>query len=122
MRVGRYYLNTNPLLSVKTTCQLAVALIASALLMHYLLDGVNGWVLLKTLIATYALKDTLAPATGFWKDYPSWVATCITAVLVIASSLFLPVWIAIVAVSSVFGLGFGRCVGKFVSSKLTTAA
>jgi hypothetical protein len=117
MRVRAHYLSLNPLLTVSSACQLGVALIASALLTHWL-GGLNGWVILASLIATYALKDTLAPATGFWRDFPSWFSVCIAAFLVIASIIFLPAWIAVVAVSSVFGLGFGRCVSKFVSSLL----
>jgi hypothetical protein len=113
MIIGRYYLNLNPLLSVKTAIQLGVALIASALLMHWL-GGVNFWTLLTTLLVTYALKDTLAPATGFWRDFPSWFSVCLAAFLVIASIIILPAWIAVVAVSAVFGLG----VGRFISSKV----
>jgi|ERR1700733_1586591 hypothetical protein len=113
MIIGRYYLNLNPLVSVKTAIQLGVTLITAALIMHWL-GGVNWWVLLVSLLGTYALKDTLAPATGFWRDFPSWLSACIAVFLVIASIIILPAWIAVVAVSCVFGLGFGRFIASMV--------
>ena len=109
-------LNFDPKINKTTVGQLATTAVAAIFI-----SAIGGGFSFSTIIfavgCSYLLKGVLAPATGFWRDFPSKMSLSVLIILLILAGFGVPAmsWLFAVGLATVLGLSLGRQVMKLLA-------
>jgi len=102
-------LNFDPKINKTTVGQLAATAVA-AIFITAIGGGFSFSTIIFAIACSYMLKGVLAPATGFWRDFPSKMSLSVLFMLLVLAGFGVPYmgWLFAFGLATVLGLGLGR--------------
>jgi hypothetical protein len=109
-------LNFDPKINKTSFGQLATTAVA-AIIVSAIGGGISFSAIIFAVGCSYLLKGVLAPAAGFWQDFPSKMSLSVLFMILLLAGFGVPhmSWLFVVGLATVLGLGLGRQAMKLLT-------